>query len=88
MKTTVFCSYNVLAHEKKNFYSVSAPASDIYDKVEITIPDEIVTGTNESGEPILSLDGMKYLLSEALTNAGDEPVLRWYNGRGYKTIKV
>ena len=88
MKTTVYCSYNVLAHEKKPFYSVSAPASDISEKVEITIPDEIINGLNELGEPILNLDGTKYLLSEVLTNAGDAPVLRWYNGHGYNTIAV
>ena len=88
MKTTVYCSYNVLAHEKKPFYSVHAPASDIFEKVEITIPDEIIDGLNDCNEPILILDGMKYLLSEVLTNAGESPVLRWYNGHGYNAIAV
>ena len=88
MEITVFCSYNVLAHEKKPFYSVHAPASDISEKVAITIPDKVIDGMNEFDEPILKLDGMKYLLSEVLTNAGDAPVLRWYDGHTYKTIKV
>jgi len=88
MKIKVYCSYGVLAHEKKNYYSFSAPASDIYDKIEIGIPDDIIAGENELGEPILQLGGVEYLLSEVLTNAGDAPVLRWYNGHTYNTIKL
>lgn len=88
MKTTIYCSYGVLAHEKKNYYSVDGPASDIYDKIEVNIPDEIVIGKNAFGELILNLDGTKYLLSEVLTNADDDPVLRWYNGKTYKTINL
>lgn len=88
MKVKIYCSYGVLAHEKHPVYSVHAPASDISEKIEINIPDEIIRGTNEYGEPILMLDGMKYLLSEALTNAGDKPVIRWYNGNTHKTISL
>ena len=88
MKMTVYCSWGVLAHEKHPVYSVHAPASEICDKVEINIPDEIIYGVNEIDEPILLLDGTKYLLSEALTNAGDSPVLRWHNGITYNSISL
>ena len=88
MKMTVYCSYGVLAHEKRPVYSVHVPTGEIHDKQEINIPDEIISGKNESGEPVLKLDGMEYLLSEVLTNAGDSPVIRWYNGQSYKTISV
>ena len=88
MKMTVYCSYGVLCHEKRPVYSIHVPAGEIHDKEEINIPDEIILGKNEFDEPILLLDGMKYLLSEALTNAGDKPVIRWHNGQTYKTISL
>jgi len=89
MQRKVFCSHGVLGHEKRNFYSVHAPASDIYDTVDITIPDSIVIGVNDTDDVILDLGGVRYLLSEALTNdAYDNPVLRWHNGRSYQTINL
>jgi len=72
-------SYGVLAHEKRPFYSLT-PASDIYDEITLVIPDELVYGKNAMDEPILLLNGQKYVLSDILTNWGDEPVLRWYDG--------
>ena len=88
MKMTIYCSYGVLGHEKRPVYSVHVPAGGIHDKVEINIPDENIIGKNECGEILLNLDGMTYTLSEALTNSGDKPVIRWYNGQTYKTIRL
>jgi hypothetical protein len=88
MIKTVYAAYGVLAHEKRPVFSVHAPASDIYDEVKIVIPDELIVGENNIGEPILNLDGVEYLLSEALSNRGDMPVLRWYANGQHKHINL
>lgn len=88
MKVKIYCSYGVLAHEKRNFYSYFAPASSIYDTLEVEIPDNLIYGMNYLDEPILTLNGMRYPLQKVLTNAGDDPVIRWYDGHHYHTIPL
>lgn len=89
MITKIYANYGVLAHEKETVYTIAphecATASE---PVTVTIPDSLTPRENEAGEIIVTLDGMAYLLSEVLTNAGDRPVLRWYDGRGYKTLSI
>lgn len=86
MKTTIYANYGVLVHEKQTAYTVAphehATASE---PVTVTIPESLTPRENEAGEIIVTLDGMAYLLSEVLTNAGDKPVIRWYDGAKYQT---
>ena len=84
MTANIYKSYGVLAHEKHPYYSVSAPASDVYDivKVEITVP----TWRNVMDQLGVTLDGQDYLLSDVLTNRGDKPALAWVNDNGHHTI--
>ena len=79
------CSYGVLAHENRNYYSIY-PASSVYDNLTLIIPDDLVYGINQMDEPILLLDGTKYVLSDVLTNWGDDPALRWFDGRKEKRL--
>lgn len=75
----IYKSYGVLAHEKQPVYTVSNPASDIYDVITVGIP--VKTWENQYGEIGVTLDGEDYLLSDVITNRGDAPVMRWYDGR-------
>lgn len=87
MKTiTIYKSYGVLAHEKRPFYSVDHPASDIYDTIKVNI--SVPTWENVMGEIGVTLDGVDYLLSQVLTNRGDKPVLAWFNGTVNKWVAL
>ena len=68
-------SYGVLAHEKRPFYSVCAPASEIYDKINLAIPAEFEVFETVSGMPAVVINGQKYLVNEILTNYGEKPAL-------------
>lgn len=75
MTTQIFKSYGVLAHEKQPFYSVSAPASDIFDQISVKLPCK--TWRNVMDEVGVTLDGEDFLLCDVLTNWGDAPALVW-----------
>lgn len=68
-------SYGVLSHEKSPYFSMSAPASDIYDEIMVELP--CMVGETAMGEPVVELDGIEYALSQVLTNWGTEPALAW-----------
>lgn len=89
MIVKIYANYGVLAHEKETVYTI-APHENatVSEPVTVTIPESVNPCKNEAGEIIVTLDGMAYLLSEVLTNAGNRPVLRWYDGRGYKTLSI
>lgn len=76
----IYKSYGVLAHEKNPFYSVGAPASDIYDVIDVAIPYEV--SFNAANEPLVDFGDMTYLLRDVLTNRGDAPVLSWRDASG------
>ena len=80
MTTSIFASYRVLGHEGRTFYSLFAPASSIYDQISVTIPAEFTPALTEAEDVLLTIDGVQYLLSEVLTNRGDDPVIAWYDG--------
>ena len=88
MVVTIYKSYGVLAHEKQPFYSVSAPASNIYDEIKAEMPWKV--WKNASGEPCVTLGGVDYLVREILTNWGDDPALVWYedDGKHHRLLKV
>ena len=86
--TKIYKSYGVLAHEYRPFYSVSAPASDIYDKINVDFPFPL-RETAYCGL-IVTIDGTDYLLRDVLTNWGYEPALVWSDGKRkrHKILKV
>lgn len=88
MVIKIYKSYGVLAHEKQPFYSVSAPASPIYDEIKAEMPCEV--WETASGEPCVTLGGVDYIVREILTNWGDEPALVWYedDGKHHRLLKV
>lgn len=88
MVIKIYKSYGVLAHEKQPFYSVSAPASQIYDEIKVQMPCDV--WDTASGEPGVTLGGVEYLVSEILTNWGDAPALVWYedDGKHHKLLQV
>lgn len=71
----IYKSYGVLAHEKKPFYSECAPASDIFEQITVEIP--FPTWRNYQEKLGVTIDGTDYLLSDILTNWGDDPALGW-----------
>ena len=86
MKLNVFKSYGVLAHEKEPMFTVYGPASEFYDIVTVQIPDKYPISENDMGDYLITLDDVTYLLQEVLSNSGIHPVLRWYDGRSYRTV--
>ncbi len=89
MKTTIYANYGVLAHEKQTAYTVRPhAAATLSEPVTVSIPESVNPCTNEAGEILVTLDGTVHLLSEVLTNAGDKPVIHWFDGKGYRTISV
>lgn len=88
MTVKIYKSYGVLAHEKQPFYSISTPASDVYDIVAVDIP--FPTWHNYMGDIGVTIDGVDYILSDILTNRGDAPVLMWYDGHHnhYKHLDI
>ena len=87
MIKTVYASYGVLAHEKEPVYC-SGILSEVYDEVEVEIPDELIADENNLDELILTLDGREYLLHEVLSNRGDKPVLSWYANGHHKHLDL
>ena len=85
MTYKLYESYGVLAHEKTPIYSDQIPASDAYNVITVDIPDEYPLSENAAGETLIDIDGGTYLLQEVLSNRGDHPVLRWFDGRNYRT---
>lgn len=84
----IYESYGVLAHEKKPVFSVDIPASDAYDEIRVYIPDEVEISENAMGEKLVDIEGNTYLLSEVLTNFGDKPCLKWFDGKKERRIML
>lgn len=84
---TIYKSYGVLAHEKQPVYTFDAPASEIYDTVEVEFPDGWSVGENAAGETLVdSPHGITYRGKEILSNWGDAPAFRWNDGRSDRHI--
>lgn len=82
----VYATYGTLAHEKEPVYTADGHG-EIYDAITVEIPSGITVSTNDAGETLLTTpDGTTYLANEILTNVGDEPALRWYDGADYHTV--
>lgn len=82
MKIKLYCNYGVLAHEKTWVYTYGEPhhQSDAYSTVIVSIPDDLQPYETNMGDVVVTLDGAKYLLSEALSSRNDKPCIRWYDG--------
>ena len=78
MKVEIYKSYGVLAHEKKPVYTVSSPASDIYDKVLVEIPN--ISGENMMGDLLVKLETGEFPLNQVLGNYDEDPALIWFDG--------
>ena len=78
----IYKSYGVLAHEYEPVYTVGKPASEIYDEVNVTLPDGWEEAEGVFGDIlIVSPDGKTYLANNILTNWGDRPALIWCDNR-------
>ena len=88
MRYKLYASYGVLAHEKTPIYSDEAPASEAYSIITVEIPDEYPLSENGLGETLIDIYGSTYLLQEVLTNSGDRPALKWYDGQSYYTVPL
>lgn len=73
MIVTIFRSYGVLGHEKQPVYTWGAGGGEIYDKIQVELPQ--AAGVDQFGEPLLEIDGLTYAFSELLTNYGDKPAI-------------
>lgn len=88
-KLTIYASYGVLAHEKLPVYTVSRPASDIYDTYTAILPEGWKTAENDAGELLIEApDGTLHLANQLISNDGDKCVLRWYEGLAKRTVPV
>ena len=78
----VYKSYGVLAHEYQPVYTADAPASEIYDEVNVTLPDGWEEAEGAFGDTlIVSPDGETYIGNEIISNLGDRPALIWCDNR-------
>ena len=74
----VYKSMCILGHEKQPVYTVERPASEIYDVVNVNLPEGWETAEGAMGDLLIcSSAGETYLASEILTNCGDDPALIW-----------
>lgn len=79
---TIYRSMGVLTHEKQPVYTFDRPISEIYDTLNVKIPDRWCAAVNQAGEALVTApDGKTYLGREILINWGDAPAFRWYDGR-------
>lgn len=80
MKMKIYKSYGMLSHEKQPYYTAGRPATDIYDVVNVDLPDGWEIANNVYGETmIISPYGDTYLANDILSNWGDSPALIWYD---------
>lgn len=80
----VYKSYNVLGSEKIPQYSYSAPMSEIYDKVDIEIPDLFEVFTSKTHEVIIAIPtGGHHIIDDILESREDGPYFVWYKGAKY-----
>lgn len=84
MKIKLYKNYGVLAHEKEPVYTYLNPASGVYDRVMVDVPN--IVGVNDYGEYLVSLGGMVYPLSDVLATVDGEPALRLYDGQFYHNL--
>lgn len=78
---TIYKNWGVLAHEKQPVYTCDNPITEAYDVVNVRLPDNWTAGANRYGETLIAVpNGKTYLGDEILTNWGDAPALRWYDG--------
>ena len=79
----LYRSFGVMGQELAPVYSAGIPAGEIYDEIEVTLPDGWSMAENEAMETLLTApDGTVYLSYEVLSREGDAPALRWYDGDG------
>lgn len=86
MKIKLYKNYGVLAHEKEAIYTYLKPASDVYDRVTVDVPQ--IVGVSGYGEHLVLLGGEVYPLTDVLTTVNDAPALRWYDGRAYQIVTL
>lgn len=85
----IYKSYGVLAHEKTPVYTFDGPVSEIFDAVEVSLPEGWSVAHNAVGQTLVdSPDGITYLGREILSNRGYDPVFRWYDGHSDRWIKL
>ena len=78
----IYKSYGVLAHEYQPVYTADVPASEIYDEVNVTLPEGWEVAEGAMGDTLLvSPDGKTYIGNEIISNWGDRPALIWYDNR-------
>ena len=83
-KLQVYKSYNVLGSEKIPQYSYSVPMSEIYDKVDIEIPEMFEVFTSKTYEIIIvTPTGGHHIIDEILESREDGPYFVWYKGAKY-----
>jgi hypothetical protein len=76
MTTTIYAHYGLLGAEKRTVYSCGR--GEIYDELVVDIPDDLYAGCTSYGEPLISVEGEIYLLSEALCG-NDVPCIRYFH---------
>lgn len=78
----IYKSYGVLAHEYQPVYTADVPASEIYDEVNVTLPDGWEVAEGDFGDTLLvSPAGETHIGNEILSNWGDLPALIWCDNR-------
>jgi len=87
-KIKIYAYYGLLAHEKQPVYSPFATSDTPREEVTVEIPFPV--WHNAMNCPGVTIDGVDFLLSDVLTNHGDEPAIRWCDGHKthYRLLKI
>lgn len=81
-RVKLYKSYGVIAHEAHPVYTIGTPASDIYDIIEVTIPNGVTASKNKAGEIIFEFEDapkQRFTARETLSNRGETPILRFWD---------
>ena len=65
-------------------FCLNQPDRGVWEGYDINIPDDIIYGYNMFDEPILTLGGSKYAISQVLSEWGGKPCLRWFDGKEHR----
>lgn len=86
MTYKLYESFGMLAHERRPIYSDTIPATEHYNIITVDMPFPL--SENAMGETLIDIDGETYLLCDVLSNHGDAPCIKWYDGHTMRRVML
>lgn len=85
-----YSNYGVSAHEKQIIFTAGRPHTQakVSEEIEISLPDGWTTSESKMGGLMICGPAGDYLADDILSSWGDNPVLRWYDGKSDHRITL